>query len=207
MRARLFAVVLVSMLVAGTARPEIAGTPDEERRSLRWDTDLLVFGDNTELFNVFREGETLLGGSITSTLVYEASPRVLTRVGFFAESRSGGEGLASFEPVIAVEIHDERSRLVIGTLDVTPRHHLVSPLRDRKLELIRPLEEGIQWIYGADRFRYDFFLNWQRLETEQRREIFDYGGTGLWSFGNAVDLIDSFTDGIRVVRDPTSSRC
>ena len=51
--------------------------------------DLTIYGDNTEFFNPFRDGETLLGAAGTLGVDFELTDRATLRGGLFLNHRYG----------------------------------------------------------------------------------------------------------------------
>ena len=157
--------------------------------------DLTVYGDNTEFFNAFRDGETLLGAAGTVGLDVELTERATLRGGLFLNHRYGSARFAEqWRPVISLTVETGASRFVFGTLDTVPNdftaapdlggpHGLLPPLQVETLSFTRPHEGGIQWQVASDRLDQDAWINWQRLNTEEHRERFDTGVRGRLAFG------------------------
>jgi len=153
-------------------------------------TEALFYGDNTEFFNRYRTGETTLGVWGRVFLSASLAPNVEVRAGVFGNERFGSE--KSFElvrPVLALRIGTERSRFVFGTLEtVRPvpgggpdrltLHGLLPPIQIETLALNRPHEAGAQWILATERISNDLWLNWQKLNTPEHREVLDAGTAG-----------------------------
>ena len=157
--------------------------------------DLAIYGDNTEFFNPFRDGETLLGAAGTLGLDIELTERATLRGGLFFNHRYGSARFAEqWRPVISLTVETGASRFVFGTLDTVPNeftaapdlggpHGLLPPLQVETLAFTRPHEGGIQWQVASDRLDQDAWINWQRLNTEEHRERFDAGVRGRVTFG------------------------
>src|SRR5688500_6243716 len=122
----------------GLAAPQgtLAG---QEHLTVR--TDLMLYGDNTEFRNPFREGETILGAAIRPALDVSLNPRVTVTLGAVANQRFGGD--SAFEivrPVVSVAFRAGSSTFLMGTLpgpraglpegpDRTGPHGLLPPLQ------------------------------------------------------------------------------
>jgi hypothetical protein len=166
------------------------------------DLDALVsfYGDNTELSNPFREGETLIG--VYTSVFAEAtlSDRLKVRAGVFANQRFGSrDAFDQVRPVLALVIGSPRSRLVLGTLETVRRvdgagpdrigpHDLLAPVQRETLAFERPWEAGLQWTIDSPRVKQDAWVHWQRLATSARREIFDTGLTSRITLRPALAL-------------------
>ncbi len=145
------------------------------------------YGDNTELSNPFREGETLLGTFATVFLDLRLSDRLSVRGGVFGNQRFGSEhGFDEVRPVLALVAGSPRSRVVFGTLETARRaegpgpdrdgpHGLLPPMQRETLAFERPWEAGLQWLVDTPRVRQDAWVHWQRINARGRREIFDAG--------------------------------
>jgi hypothetical protein len=160
----------------------------QERVTLR--SDALFYGDNTELRNPFREGETIFGTAVRLAVATDVSDRVRFSLGAFGNIRFGGDD--AFElvrPIVALEIHGRRSSFVFGTLpgphvgdppgpDRTGPHGLLPPIQRETLAFDRPYEAGLQWNFSGSRLRHEMWLNWQTVNTPEHREQLDGGVAG-----------------------------
>ncbi|NNG15508.1 MAG: hypothetical protein HKM89_03430, partial [Gemmatimonadales bacterium] len=143
---------------------------------LVWRNEFTFYGDNTEFFTPFREGETLLGGQFKSFLRLKTSQRTEVRAGVFADQPSGSdEFLPSVKPILSFRYRTEHSLGVLGMLETEGRHGLLEPLQVTTLEITRPIEYGFQWIERRERVEAEFFLNWQALNRPMNSEVFDAG--------------------------------
>lgn len=175
--------VVYALLLAGIAvRPASAQVP-----KLTLDTSLVFYGDDTEFSNPFRTGETLVGTYGVAFVEAALSDRFLVRAGAFGNWRLGSDkGVDQARPVLALVVGDARSRFVLGTLetmhhlvgagpDRTGPHGLLPPMQRETLAFERPYESGLQWIVDTPRFSHDAWINWQRMNTREHREVFDTG--------------------------------
>jgi hypothetical protein len=170
----------------------------QEHLTLR--TDLMLYGDNTEFRNPFREGETIFGAAVRPAIDIGVSRVVTVTLGAVGNHRFGGDD--AFElvrPVVAVEFHGRSSSFLVGTLpfpDARSRpgpdrggpHGLLPPLQRETLTFERPYEAGVQWTTTHAAYRHEAWLNWQRLNTAAHRERFDAGLTGTLGTGRRVSL-------------------
>ena len=157
--------------------------------------DVAIYGDNTEFFNPFRDGETLLGAAGTVGVDLALTDRATLRGGLFLNHRYGSARFAEqWRPVISLTVESGSSRFVFGTLDTVPHdfdaapdlggpHGLLPPLQVETLAFTRPYEGGIQWQVAAERLAQDAWIDWQRLNTAEHRERFDAGVRGRLTFG------------------------
>lgn len=158
--------------------------------------DVLLYGDNTEFRNPFREGETLFGAAPRVSMLFDFNARTSLQLGIFANTRFGGNRASELtRPIVALKIRGARSSFIFGTLN-TPRvaehglarrslggggpdrtgpHGLLPPLQVETLAFERPYENGFQWLVNRDRVRHDAWLSWQRLNTPEHRERFNAG--------------------------------
>jgi hypothetical protein len=179
MRAGLWRVVLITLSVAGPARAQ----------EITWRSDLTFYGDNTEFTGPYRDGETILGAQFKTFLDVATGARTEFFAGVFGDHRSGGEKfLDPVKPILSFRYHTPTSLGVLGTLETVDRHGYLEPLEVTTLELTRPIEYGLQWIESRPRFHADLYINWQHLNTEKSREIFDYGGVVRGAIATFADL-------------------
>jgi len=141
-----------------------------------WRTRATLYGDNTEFFTPYREGETILGGQVWTAARIETSRRTSLLVGAFGDVRWGSDDFLDTEkPILSFRYAAGSSLGVIGTLETERRHGFLDALAVSTLELIRPVEYGLQWIERRRTWDLDIYLNWQKLNTPSQREVFDYG--------------------------------
>lgn len=179
---RAAAVVLLAW-IGGSASTSAQGG------EMNMDVDLAAYGDNTELSNPFRVGETLFGAFGTIGLEATLSDHLTVRVGVFGHQRFGSRrAFEQVRPALALVMGSPRSRFVFGTLE-TPRHTggfgpdrfgphgLLPPIQRETLAFDRPWEAGLQWLVDTPQVQQDVWINWQRIARPGQREIFDVGLT------------------------------
>lgn len=170
----------------------------QENVTLR--SDILLYGDNTEFRNPFREGETLFGAAARVFADVDLGPRAAISLGVFGNQRFGSA--RSFEmvrPVIALTVRGRRSTFVFGTLpaakpdgpigaDRGGPHGLLPALQRETLAFERAYEPGLQWTFRSTRLTHTAWLEWQRLNTPEHRERFDGGLNGSVALSGAVSI-------------------
>jgi hypothetical protein len=170
----------------------------QEHVTLR--SDVLLYGDNTEFRNPFREGETIFGAAVRVFADVDLNPRVSIQLGGFGNQRFGSD--RAFErarPVVSLTVRGRRSAFAFGTLPALaasmPRgpdrggpHALLPPLQRETLSFDRPYEAGLQWDFTGARLRHSIWLEWQRLNTPEHRERFDGGLNGEITLTRHVSL-------------------
>lgn len=159
----------------------------QERLTIR--SDVLLYGDNTEFRNDFREGETIFGAALRVAAFIELNERVSVSLGVFGNQRFGSDqAFEQVRPVIALTVRGNRSSFLFGTLpapaldapagpDRGGPHGLLPPLQRETLAYERPYEAGLAWTFTGRAIRHDFWLEWQKLNTPDHRERFDGGLT------------------------------
>jgi hypothetical protein len=179
MRRALFGLLLGTALLAPLARAQ--------QPAIDLKVDSLFYGDNTEFFNRYRTGETILGIWGRAFFSARLSDLVEVRAGVFADERFGsGSSFNLVRPVLALRIGTDRSRFIFGTLEtVRPvegggpdrltLHGLLPPLQVETLALTRPEETGVQWLVATERVASDLWFNYQKLNTKEHREVLDAG--------------------------------
>ncbi|HSM17226.1 MAG TPA: hypothetical protein VK845_09580 [Gemmatimonadales bacterium] len=162
--------VVFMVAIVPWAAPRLAA------QRLVWRNEFTFYGDNTEFFTPFREGETLLGGQFKSFLRFKTSEHTEVLAGVFGDQRSGSdEFLDPVKPLLSFRYRTKHSVGVLGTLETVDRHGFLEPLQVTTLEITRPVEYGLQWVERRERLDAEAFINWQVLNTRASREIFDYG--------------------------------
>src|ERR1043165_9529332 len=78
---------------------------------------VLLYGDDTEFSNPFREGETIFGAAVRVGAVVGLNDHVSVTLGGFANERFGSDkAFEQVRPLIALAIRGRRSNFVLGTL-------------------------------------------------------------------------------------------
>jgi hypothetical protein len=141
-----------------------------------WKSGAIFYGDNTEFFNPYRIGQTILGGQMQTWLSAEPGPRTEVILGVFADHRSGrSDFFDEVKPLLGFRYRTATSLGALGTLVTEDRHGYLEPLEVTTLELTRPIEYGLQWREEHGSVGGEVFIDWQHLNTRDSREIFDYG--------------------------------
>jgi hypothetical protein len=173
--------------VLAAALPVLAGRAVRAQEKVTLRSDLLLYGDNTEFRNPFREGETIFGAAARMFLDFEMSPKITVSLGGFGNQRFGSaKAFDLARPVIALTFRGARSSFVFGTLpaivvtgppgpDRGGPHGLLPPLQRETLAFERPYEAGLQWDFNGAVLSHSAWLEWQRLNTPEHRERFDGG--------------------------------
>jgi hypothetical protein len=162
----------------------VAAARPASGQEIRWKNEFLFYFDNTEFFTPYRTGETILGSWFKTYLELKTGGSTCVRAGVFGDHRSGdAKFLDPVKPILAFRWQSDRSLAVLGTLEPRDRHGYLEPLEVTTLEFTRPLEYGLEWVEDQGRFHVDGYINWQHLNTESSREIFDTGFVSWWKLG------------------------
>lgn len=152
------------------------GYPRLAAQSLRATALVTLYGDNTEFFTPFREGETLFGGQFKAMLEARPGEHSTILAGVFGDRRWGSDGfLDEVKPILSFRWRKGTSEGILGTLRTERRHGLLDPLSVATRELTRPVEYGGQWIERRRAWDAEAFLDWTALNTAEQREAFHYG--------------------------------
>jgi hypothetical protein len=174
--ARAFVLALVTPLCVAPSKVE-----GQEKVALR--SDLLLYGDDTEFRNPFREGETLFGAAVRAAFELSLNEKTTIALGGFGNQRFGSDQAFDLvRPVISLTVKTRQASLVFGTLPATAvdapmgpdrggPHRLLPPLQRETLTFDRPYEAGLL----IDAAGQSLWLEWQRVNTPAHRERFDGG--------------------------------
>lgn len=162
-------ITCAALICLGPARPAAA-------QVFTWKSGAIFYGDNTEFFNPYRIGETILGGQMQTWLSAEPDPRTEIILGVFADHRSGrSDFFDQVKPLLGFRYRTATSLGALGTLVTEDRHGYLEPLEVTTLEFSRPIEYGLQWREEHGWLGGEVFIDWQHINTKDSREIFDYG--------------------------------
>ena len=163
------------------------------------DATATFYGDNTEFFNPFRDGETLIG--VHGFVVGEArtSDHLAIRAGIFGNQRFGSrEAFDEWRPVISLVIGGQRSQLILGTHQHrAPRARASAPIAAARMPAAAAADRnalvhatvGSRACSGSStrsRIKHESWLNWQRVGTADQRERFDAGAVSRFKVHRAI---------------------
>jgi hypothetical protein len=132
----------------------------------------MLYGDNTEFRNPFREGETIFGAAVRPALEIAVNPRVTITLGALGNQRFGSdEAFDLVRPVVSASFRGAHSAFLIGTLPGPPEtlfkgpdrggpHGLLPPLQRETLTFERPYEAGMLWTVTTRRLQQAAWINW-----------------------------------------------
>jgi hypothetical protein len=164
-----------------------ASTAEAQDASVALDASVSFYGDNSEFFNPFSVGETRLGAFTHVLAEARTSPKLAFRLGVFGNFRfESNDSVEQVRPVVAIVVGGMTSRLILGTLETVRRidgsgpdrtgpHSLLPPIQAETLAFDRPWEAGLQWMLDTTRLTQEAWLNWQRVNRDGQREVFDTG--------------------------------
>src|SRR5688572_1931761 len=164
------------------------------------DATVTFYGDNTEFFNPFRDGETIIGAHALVVGEARTSDRLAIRAGLFGNQRFGSrDAFEEVRPVLTLVIGLPRSRLILGTLDTVRRaqgigpdrsgaHGLLPPLQVETLAFTRPWEAGVQWLFDTARVKHESWVHWQRVANSHQRERIDAGVVSRFKVHRAITI-------------------
>jgi hypothetical protein len=168
------------------------------------DATVTFYGDNTEFFNPFRDGETTIGTHAFVAGEARTSDRLAIRAGVFGNQRFGSR--AAFEevrPIFTLAVGGARSRLLLGTIQTGRRaqgigpdrsgpHGLLPPMQVETLAFTRPWEAGLQWLLDAGTVKHESWVHWQRVANSHQRERIDAGAISRFKLHRAITLGGDF---------------
>ena len=181
---RLSALLLMLMSLSGIVQAQEHHPVTVELRSF-------FYGDNTEFFNPYRDGETLLGEQLRLSASMTVAKNVRIKLGAQSDGRAGGTpAFDSVVPIVSLEVGGPRNVFVMGTLrsgaldrepaqdlwpDVSGPHGLVPPLHLDTLTMTQPNDAGLQWLHTDRALISDIWIAWRQVCTATQREKFDVG--------------------------------
>jgi len=123
-----------------------------------------LFFKNNEYFSDYVEGYTLPGFSLRPELVYYAGTKLRFTVGANMIMFSGDKGLFDIKPVISADFRaSDRFRVILGALRGNIHHGLIEPVYDPDNQYLRPVENGVQFLFNSYRFNFDAWLDWEQF--------------------------------------------
>jgi hypothetical protein len=143
---------------------------------------------NTEFFDPYRTGETLLGNSVSSWISFGQGDRILFDLGVYVNLLYGDDNIVTLcQPVIRLtwSVRD-RFFFIFGNIDNSARHGMLDALQVETLEYTRQNEYGFQIKQKYRHFTQDSWVSWNSLDTPAHREYFDFGNRFTVPFLNFI---------------------
>ena len=168
------------------------------------DATVTFYGDNTEFFNPFRDGETTLGTHVFIFGEARTSERLAIRAGAFGNQRFGSsKAFEEARPVFTLVVGGPKSQLLLGTIrtgrralgigpDRSGPHALLPPLQVETLAFTRPWEAGLQWLVDTPNVKHETWVDWQRVANSHQRERLDAGSVSRFKVHRAITLGGDF---------------
>ena len=140
-------VLALAIAVFATASPCAAQAPISLRIAA------VFFGDDTELSNLFRPGESILGSNQRIIAEIEAGDHAALQFGVYAIERAGSHSpIDRALPIVSLRLHSPTQHLTLGTLS-TDRADF-GPDRPTPHGLLPPLARETLWFTRAYRSRH-----------------------------------------------------
>jgi hypothetical protein len=118
-----------------------SGRAVRAQESITLRSDILLYGDNTEFRNPFREGETIFGAAARVFADLSLGPAAVVSLGVFGNQRFGSErAFEQVRPIIALTVRGRRSSFVFGTLPAADPGGPAGPDRGGPHRLLPPLQ-------------------------------------------------------------------
>ncbi|HJU44904.1 MAG TPA: hypothetical protein VJ691_18905 [Vicinamibacterales bacterium] len=168
------------------------------------DATVTFYGDNTEFFNPFRDGETTIGAHVFLVGEARTSDRLAIRAGVFGNQRFGSrDAFEEVRPVFTLAVGNARSQLLLGTIQTGRRaqgigpdrsgpHSLLPPLQLETLAFTRPWEAGVQWLFDTADVKHESWVHWQRIANAHQRERIDAGAISRFKVHRAITIGGDF---------------
>jgi hypothetical protein len=135
------------------------------------------FFDNTEYVDSYAESETLFGTSLKSFFTFYQSERLTFNLGIYGIYFYGEEDfLSDVKPLASYTYNlEDAFFFTMGYLDNNNRHDMLEALQRKQLEYTRQIEYGFQIGLKNTYSTFDFWLNWNLLNTPEHSEYLNLG--------------------------------
>lgn len=181
-----FEILLILLIIT-----VLSATPERGR-----EISVRFMADNTEFFNPYVSGKTLLGNSGQVVLFFEDGKTVRLDLGIYLLHWYGEKGPPGLVlPVMRIQYSKGGFyRFVFGNLITSVAggtlvpHGLHRALLAEDYGYIRNQEYGFQSILDLPFLRHEGWINWNLLNTSSHREYFDFGNC-LEAIAGPVRLI------------------
>ena len=124
------------------------------------------FLKNNEYFGNYAEGYTLIGFSLQPSLMYYAGERFRLKAGVQLTQFFGESGFTDVLPVISAHLKaTKRLDIIMGALSGDVNHNLIEPMFNPEYQYLRPVENGLQFLFNSYRFTMDAWIDWEQFIT------------------------------------------
>ena len=124
------------------------------------------FLKNNEYFGNYAEGYTLIGFSLQPSLMYYAGRRFRIKAGVHLTQFFGESGFTDVLPVISAHLKaTKRFEIIMGALSGDVNHNLIEPMFNPEYQYLRPVENGLQFLFNSYRFTMDTWIDWEQFIT------------------------------------------
>jgi hypothetical protein len=141
------------------------------------------FVKDNEYKNKFAWGHTLIGYGIQPSLMYYAGDRLRLRAGVFLQQYSGLNYYSEVRPVLSAHLKLSPSvDVIMGSLRSHIHHNVIEPLFDYERQYVRPVENGLQFLFDRQQFQADVWVDWEQFiqEGDEIPEWFTAGVSGTY---------------------------
>jgi len=141
------------------------------------------FVKDNEYKNKFAWGHTLIGYGIQPTLMYYAGDRLRLRAGVFLQQYSGLNYYSEVRPVLSAHLKLSPSvDVIMGSLRSHIHHNVIEPFLDYERQYVRPVENGLQFLFNRPQFQADVWVDWEQFiqEGDEIPEWFTAGVSGSY---------------------------
>jgi len=152
--------------------------PLSEHGTLSLGIKSLSFVKNNEFLNPVTEGYTMIGFFIQPVLVYSPGKKFTLALGTQVTGYAGASGLEIPELVFSSTWNiTPKSRIIIGTLDGSDKHHLDDPVFHSEKLYTAFNENGIRIVNDYDHIFSDVWVNWENFikKGDTTKETFTGG--------------------------------
>ena len=147
-----------------------------------WGVQVLHYFKNNEYMENHNPGATLFGTQIGMGLKHNFNKHGShAYLGALGNIPFGGIDQSKIYPLIQLNhAFNSRHHLTLGSLHGNTRHQLYEPVYNYELNLTRPIEYGIQYLYTNTFFESDLWLDWRQMAITQssQQEIISFGWSG-----------------------------
>lgn len=147
-------------------------------------TNMLLFLNNLEYYNAYREGLPFWGSYLQIRFHYKPFPKIRFSCGIHLRKDFGDENFVSdIRPLFQAWYAHENFSLICGELFNENRHGLLDALLKEQYMYNPVVEEGLQIRYTSDKFKQDLWGIYPALNTPEHREHLCLGNYSVLNLG------------------------
>ncbi|NQU85686.1 MAG: hypothetical protein HQ541_07995 [Mariniphaga sp.] len=137
---------------------------EKTEKTLYFKFENISFFKNNEYESSFVDGYTLTGAWLRPKIIYNPSSKVQLELGWHYLKYNGADKSTWSNPWFSALINfTDNFQFIIGNLNNSQNHRLISPIWEPERFLTDKPEAGFQLLHNSDKLFFNSWLNWEQF--------------------------------------------